>query len=521
MTPTRTRWTCVLVAIVGIVVLPQAARGQLRVATWNVTNYSSGRVAAFQTATYGQFEGRSLTPDIILGQEFLSQTGVNNFRNLLNSAAGSLGDWAAAPYIDGPDTDQVFFYRTSKVELLGVTVVSVGGVAPNHPRNVQRYDVRLVGYDSDGAVLACYCSHMKAGSTQTDQARRLVEAQEIRDNAEGIDTNGPGTGLPAGWSFVYGGDMNIQTSSQTAYQELVGSQANNGGRFFDPIDTPGSWNNNSAFRFVHTQDPVGAGGMDDRHDQLLVSASLVDGDGLDYIGDPNIPYSTTTWDDQNHTYRSWGNDGTSFNNMLTVTGNTMVGATIAQALRDAASDAGHLPVFMDLRVPARIDSDTVLDFGSVPQGEWAEATLTVCNSGDVALWTATGIADLDYSLEASAGFGVPEGPFVETPGGAGNQHAIQMDTSTVGPMSGTLTISSNAPDEPVRIVTLVGEVTEASCFGDLDGDGGIHLSDLAVLLSNYGRTSGVSYADGDLDEDGDVDVQDLAAMLAVYGTTCP
>ena len=42
-----------------------------------------------------------------------------------------------------------------------------------------------------------------------------------------------------------------------------------------------------------------------------------------------------------------------------------------------------------------------------------------------------------------------------------------------------------------------------------------------MLLSNYGRTSGVSYADGDLDEDGDVDVQDLAAMLAVYGTTCP
>jgi hypothetical protein len=59
------------------------------------------------------------------------------------------------------------------------------------------------------------------------------------------------------------------------------------------------------------------------------------------------------------------------------------------------------------------------------------------------------------------------------------------------------------------------------CFGDLDGDGDIDLSDLAQLLSNYGETSGMFYEDGDLDGDGDVDLSDLAALLAVYGTTCP
>jgi hypothetical protein len=58
------------------------------------------------------------------------------------------------------------------------------------------------------------------------------------------------------------------------------------------------------------------------------------------------------------------------------------------------------------------------------------------------------------------------------------------------------------------------------CFGDLDGDSRIGLSDLAHLLSNYGETSGMSYYDGDLDGDGDVDLADLAALLAVYGTTC-
>jgi lysyl endopeptidase len=62
---------------------------------------------------------------------------------------------------------------------------------------------------------------------------------------------------------------------------------------------------------------------------------------------------------------------------------------------------------------------------------------------------------------------------------------------------------------------------EPGCPGDLDGDNDVDLSDLAILLGNYGMTSGAVYEDGDLDEDGDVDLADLAALLGVYGTTCP
>ncbi len=58
------------------------------------------------------------------------------------------------------------------------------------------------------------------------------------------------------------------------------------------------------------------------------------------------------------------------------------------------------------------------------------------------------------------------------------------------------------------------------CFGDLDGDGDVDLTDLATLLANYGTPSGAEYEDGDLDGDGDVDLTDLAMLLANYGTSC-
>ena len=61
------------------------------------------------------------------------------------------------------------------------------------------------------------------------------------------------------------------------------------------------------------------------------------------------PYSTTTWNDPNQSYRVWGNDGTSFNKSLTIAGNAEVGASIAQSLvNDATPAGGHLPVFLDL-----------------------------------------------------------------------------------------------------------------------------------------------------------------------------
>jgi len=320
-----------------------------------VTDYtatSTNRNADFQTAIYGTYQGRSMTPDVLLGQEFHDATAVSNFVALLNTAPNSPGDWTAAPFINGPDTDSTFFYRTSRVAYQTTTIVSAGSsTAGQPPRNTYRYDLQIVGAAANSSLLSCYSVHLKASDTDVDQATRLIETTRIRDNAQT---------LPAGRNFLVAGDFNIQSSSQSAYQELVGSQANNAGRFFDPINTPGNWNNNSAFRFVHTQDPAGAGGMDDRLDLILLDTSLGDGANLDYKGNPQIAYSATTWDDPNHSYRAWGNDGTSFNTTLNTTTNSMVGPDIASALKRSALSGGHLPVFLDLSYAVVPEPGTVV-----------------------------------------------------------------------------------------------------------------------------------------------------------------
>lgn len=459
---TALRVVSLVLAAGGVMASAWDANAQLRVGTWNISNYSGGRTSDLHTAMYGVFSGRSFAPDVFMVQEVLSASALAEMVTIMNTAPGSPGDWAAAAYVDGADTESVFLYRTSKVTFVQQRTIAVGSSDPNNqPRNTYRYDIRPIGYAAvPAASLALYSVHMKAGSASSDNARRLVESQRIRDNAEGVNTNGAGSGLPTGWNFLVGGDFNVQNSSQSAYQELVGSQANNTGRFFDPINTPGSWNNSSAFRIVHTQDPTGAGGMDDRHDQILLGGSLINGTGFDYIGNPAIPYSTTTWNDANHSYRAWGNDGTTFDDAMRITGNAMVGAVIAQAIANVCGETGgHLPILLDLRVPAKASVSTVsINFGQVQQGDPATFSLNVSNGGNVALWTANGIANLNYSMIASSGFTAPGGGFVDAAGGAVNSHTITMDTSTVGVMNGSLTITSDAPETPTIVIALTGEV---------------------------------------------------------------
>ncbi|MEO1279545.1 MAG: endonuclease/exonuclease/phosphatase family protein, partial [Planctomycetota bacterium] len=310
------RHSTLLPALVVSAALSAPAMAQLRVATWNLTNFNgtdSARNDAVRTSLFDEFEGRSLRPDILVLQEVNGTAAANRLPSILNADPRGGEDWALADFIDGPTTDSAVVYRTSRASVRAVVVASAGGTSPRPPRNTMRYDMAIAGYDTP--VLTLYSTHMKAGTSGTDRDRREAEAVAIRADAEG---------LPDGTSIMLLGDFNMRSSTEDAYGELVDSQPNNDGRFFDPIASPGSWNDSSLFRFLHTQDPVTS--MDDRFDLILVNDDLFDGDGFEYVGDVSVPFARSTFDDPNHSYRTWGNDGRSFDDPLR-TSNLMVGPT--------------------------------------------------------------------------------------------------------------------------------------------------------------------------------------------------
>ncbi|MFH1501487.1 MAG: choice-of-anchor D domain-containing protein [Candidatus Eisenbacteria bacterium] len=421
--PLRLRAAGVLLLLVAFVAMAAPASA-VRVCTYNVLNFpgstGTARVPHFRTVI------QELDADVLVVQEMLSQAGVNQFlSDVMNYGAPGL--YVAGPFVDGYDTDNAIFYKPTVVELVSHSEISTA------LRNISEYVLRPVGYTSTEAEFRIYSAHLKASSTSSDQAKRLAECTILRDHLNA---------LAGGSSFMLGADLNIRASTEAAYQKLVGSEADNDGRLRDPINTPGTWYNNSYYADVHTQSPRTAqfgggatGGMDDRFDQLLISYGLYDGEGMDYL--PS-------------TYVSFGNDGLHFNMAINSGTNYAVGATVANALHDAAD---HLPVYADFQVPAQLDAPSALAFGNVAVGYAAMLPLLVENS-------ASAPADeLSYTLSIPAGYSGSAGPF-ELNEGQGDAHDITMNTSTAGYRGGTLEIDSDDPDRRNWTVSLSGTVLD-------------------------------------------------------------
>ena len=501
-------------AVFALLAATTLAHAQLRVGIWNVTFYDGDPDldAVFQTAIFESFEGRSFRPDVLLIQE-IDATSTDHFLGVLNGDPRGRQDWQLAPVFDGPGVlDTAVFYRSSKVSSVEAVLVSPGRPAPAHPRNLTRYTFTLMGYDAPTTQLVVYNTHMKAGSETGDELRRLEESIVFRADAER---------LPAGTHFLLGGDLNVKRSTEPAYVRLTESLRIDSGRVYDPIATPGEWVNNPAFVFVHSQDPFTQ--MDDRLDQILMSDDLLDGEGLDYLGDWTTPFSTSTFDDPNHSYRSWGNDGTSFDSPIRRRGNRMVGQSIAHALYDSTNGlSGHLPVFCDLLLPARVASEPSLDIGRVEAGSPIELELVVSNAGDVALWQrddsiaapSGGVQPLRYTLVGDGPIGVPAGEFHDDAGGQGVVHELTADTTVVGPFEATVRIESNAPDQPVRVVRISGEIV--ACLADLDGDGSLTVFDFLAFQNLFDAGDPIA----DLDGDEALTVFDFLAFQNLFDAGC-
>lgn len=96
-----------------------------------------------------------------------------------------------------------------------------------------------------------------------------------------------------------------------------------------------------------------------------------------------------------------------------------------------------------------IDKD-VHDYGTIEQGANGECTFTVTNTGN---------APLIISLcKGSCGCTVPSCPKEPIPPGGTATITVKYDTNRVGPINKSVTITSNAADEPSKVIRIKGNV---------------------------------------------------------------
>jgi hypothetical protein len=406
-----------------VLALTGPASAQLRIVTYNTANgtFPTGNNASPRTGMDNVLQaigdevtnGISRPIDVLIFQEHDDPTTTTQeFVDLLNGIYGA-GTYAHSNGITLPNyTDnirQTMVYNTNTLDLIGeITFGQTGSSAA--ARQTARYELRPVGYDNPSAGFLVYNSHYKAGSSGSDQTRRTFEANSIRTDVDAL-----GNGVHA----IYAGDFNMRSSFETAYQTLLSA---GNGQAFDPINRPGTWNNNSSFADIHTQSPhdgsdgLVGGGIDDRFDFQLVTGEFLDNEGLSYI-----PGS----------YHTFGNNGTTFNDAVNDNGNTYPLSN--SILDDLAHVSDHLPVVADYQLPAKMQ----VNFGAMPStvivGASVTVPVTVTNVAPVS--TANGADELDYTVSGTIDI-TGGGAGVANPLAAGNLHNLSLDTTTAGSAGG-------------------------------------------------------------------------------------
>ncbi len=406
----------------------------LRIVNYNILNYPSSSSTGALNATVRNPHFRTifspLGADVVVVQEMQSQAGVTLFLNdVLNTLEP--GQWAAAPFTDGNDTDNALFYKPTRIVFLAQRSFYV---SVDRTRLVNEYRVRPVGYASSASEFRILSQHLKASNTTADAAQRLREAIGIRDTMNAY---------PTGTHAILMGDFNIYSGNEGAFLKFKELQAANNGRLYDPLNAPAITWNTAALAAIHTQSPCSTcpggwatGGLDDRFDMFLPTYAWNDGNGYELLAS---------------TYRSVGNDGQHYNKNITDAPTIPEGAGYASALLNAAD---HLPIRVDLMLPAKGSLTPLLAFGSVIAGATAPSLdLTVANAS-AALDTLDG---LDYTLVAPVGFTLAGGPFSALEGSS-NQHPVSMLTATPGIKTGDIQMTSDDPDSPTRQAAVSGLV---------------------------------------------------------------
>lgn len=347
-------------------VLLASAQATFTLMSYNLLNYpgstASTRNPAFRTVL------ADTDPDILVVQEIAAASGFTDFlNNVLNFSAPV---YTAGTFIDGPDSDNGIYYKSSLFSFISNTPIKTA------LRDISEFRLKHI---ASGDTLIIYSVHLKSSTGSANEQARGAEVDSLRK----VTNQHPATR-----HFMVCGDFNIYKSSEPAYVNLLQAGADSNGRFNDVLSMPGSWNN-ASYAAYHTQSPRtssfgggATGGLDDRFDMILFSNAVFRPGDLDVVAG---------------SYKAYGNDGAHYNLGLDVGPYSVYSQTILSALHDASD---HLPVIVKL-VYNTLVPVSLLHFTGTrkPEGAllgWSTASETnadvfiVQRSADGAIWEEAG-----------------------------------------------------------------------------------------------------------------------------------
>ena len=501
---------------------------QLRIATYNTLDNPTdttddGRLTAIMGAIgTTPVNGITKRVDVLaLQEQTISPPSTNTVGRTAAVLNALYGVSSYKPIVVGFGSDQLaFVYDESTVEALAMNDFDVG------TRIGAWAQLRPVGYTSPEAVFNVYSVHLKASSGDTDKNIRESEAVNIRAHA---------AGLGDGANLIYMGDFNIgaSTDADDAYDELMVAGVN------QPVDPTGLvlWPNSSAAvsrqltqstRTSQLGDGGATSGIDDRFDLQFVTAPLMDGEGLSYIG-PTVPGMSGLA----HSHRAFGNDGTSYNIAITSpsTGRSQP-ANVLQALHDFSD---HLPVVADYQVPAVLETSLGTNPLTLDLGEVFNLQLTVRNAANVV--AAIGADELDYSIRAQdvdgalLNFSVSSQQDLAL--GGGNLHQILLDTSTPGMKSDVIEIASGSQGvqflncsqcvlaaDHLEIPISYEVLAATLLYGDYNQNNVVDAADYNVWRDHLGAAFALANEDPSASP-GFVDMDDYEVWMQNFGQTLP
>lgn len=279
----------------------------------NIVAYANPDILAVN-----EFGATSVNPLIVMA-DILNVNGITHFERAGSNFAGN------------SSIANMLFYNKDKLGLHFQDAVSLDLNSFPIIRPIDYYelyvkDAALGQPGIDTAFIGIFVAHLKAGNGSSDRAERDRATAAVMNY---IDSN------VTIENILFAGDLNVYTSSESAFQNLVNHSTNPGRSFNDPENQLGSWNNNSNFANVHTQSThssssgcFSGGGMDDRFDFILSSDAVI-----------NNTHKVAFTD-----YYALGQDGSFFNGSIS-SNNVSVPSYISSALYNFSD---HLPVIMEL-----------------------------------------------------------------------------------------------------------------------------------------------------------------------------